>query len=183
MINNSKALCNTGVLFFVDLKFMLDNTTQPWYFLNMTDMAHITAARLRALREKKGWTVKDLAMATNISVRSINRYENGQISPTLSTLTRILEVCGMSSKEFFSMDTAGRTTGGRLRARRRAKGWTIKDLAEATGIDPSLLCRYEQDRCAPKLSTLTRILGVWGISPQTFFDDAPTSAPSCGRNP
>ncbi len=43
-------------------------------------------AKLRTLREKGGLTIKDLAEKTDLSTSLISQVENGNISPSLSTL-------------------------------------------------------------------------------------------------
>jgi uncharacterized Tic20 family protein len=54
-----------------------------------------TGERIKDLRLKKGFTQEDLAAKTEISVRTIQRIENGEVDPrayTLQTIASALEV-------------------------------------------------------------------------------------------
>ena len=42
--------------------------------------------------------------------------------------------------------------------RRKAKGWTQKDLAKATSLTQSVIARLESKRATPQLDTLVRIV-------------------------
>lgn len=44
---------------------------------------------LRSLRELKPWTIEDLAVASDVSVRTIIRIENGHGEPQLGTLAKL----------------------------------------------------------------------------------------------
>lgn len=60
--------------------------------------------RLRAARERKGYTQHELANLCNIGIKQINRYENGVTEPNATTLTLIAHyldvsidyLCGLS---------------------------------------------------------------------------------------
>lgn len=57
----------------------------------------ITGKRLRELRIDKGMKLKDVAEALNVTVRSINRYEDGIREPSLGILTGFCKLYNVSA--------------------------------------------------------------------------------------
>ena len=47
---------------------------------------------------------------------------------------------------------------------RSLRGWTQTELAEAVGLDPSTICRYEQGDSKPRRKNLERIAAAVGVS-------------------
>lgn len=91
---------------------------------------------LRRLRTRRGLSVRDLAAGTGFSASFISQVENGQASPSISSMERIAHAVGVTLGEFFLAATTGR--GGHvLRSADRQvlkSGWssaTIASLADA----------------------------------------------------
>jgi transcriptional regulator with XRE-family HTH domain len=59
---------------------------------------------------------------------------------------------------------ANRAMGAQIRAAREAHGLTLKALAEAVGVTPSLLSQVENDKAQPSLNTLRRVAVRLGLS-------------------
>lgn len=57
----------------------------------------ITGKRLRELRIDKGMKLKDVAEALNVTVRSVNRYEDGTREPSLDILTGFCKLYNVSA--------------------------------------------------------------------------------------
>ncbi|KAA9160538.1 cupin domain-containing protein [Amycolatopsis acidicola] len=64
-------------------------------------------ARLRRLRREHKLSAKDVADAAHVSPAYLSRLEHGKISPTVATLTRIVQAMGESVGRLFGDDTAG----------------------------------------------------------------------------
>lgn len=64
----------------------------------------MTATWLREGRLSKGLTQKELSERSNVSIRSIQRIENGDIVPRSHTLKTLAEILGLSFEAF--MDSA-----------------------------------------------------------------------------
>lgn len=58
------------------------------------------ASLVREGRMEKGYTQKELSELSNISVRSIQRIENGEIIPRTYTLKRLAGILGRSYEDF-----------------------------------------------------------------------------------
>ena len=56
---------------------------------------------VRAYRKKLGITVTDLASATGVSVGMLSKIENGNISPSLTTLQTLSKALGVPITAFF----------------------------------------------------------------------------------
>lgn len=67
----------------------------------------LVGARLRALRRGKGLAAKDVAARAGVSPGYLSRLENGHISPTVSTLTRVVQAMGESIVNVFGEAEAG----------------------------------------------------------------------------
>jgi transcriptional regulator with XRE-family HTH domain len=91
---------------------------------------------VRRLRTRQGLSLRELATRTDFSASFISQVENGQASPSISSMERIAHALGVTIGEFFVAAAPGR--GGHvLRSSERrmlASGWsnaTIESLDEA----------------------------------------------------
>lgn len=62
--------------------------------------AGVLPARLRALRERAGLTVADLARATGLSRAALYNLENGDSRPTWDAVQRLADALGVSTDDF-----------------------------------------------------------------------------------
>jgi transcriptional regulator with XRE-family HTH domain len=62
---------------------------------------------LRHWREKRGYSVRELAERAGVSFVTIVRIENGHISPTVAMLKKLARALGIGLRDFFP---AGRGT-------------------------------------------------------------------------
>jgi transcriptional regulator with XRE-family HTH domain len=67
----------------------------------------VIGAHLRELRTRRGLSVRELATATGFSPSFISQVENGQASPSISSMERIAEAVGVTMGEFFAAAAAG----------------------------------------------------------------------------
>ncbi|MCF8113249.1 MAG: helix-turn-helix domain-containing protein, partial [Desulfotignum sp.] len=58
-------------------------------------------ALLRAIRNTRQFTIKDVAAKAGISSSLLSQIERNRISPSLDTLLQLLEVYGVSPDKFF----------------------------------------------------------------------------------
>lgn len=78
---------------------------------------------------------------------------------------------GVTEPEYASM-------GGRLRVARKARGLSLRGLAEVLGVSPSLISQVETGRAKPSVNTLYALATELGISLDVllFMDTQPPSA-------
>jgi len=79
---------------------------------------------LRRLRQRRGWTQKELARASGLSADVVSRYERGVRRPGLGTLWNLLEAMESDLGELHqALESAGgRAAGGRAAGGRAAGG-------------------------------------------------------------
>jgi transcriptional regulator with XRE-family HTH domain len=68
------------------------------------------------------------------------------------------------------------TFGARIRAARRARGWTQDDLAKAVGVTRSAVAQWETDRAGQIRDNLARIAMVLGVPVAALLGSAPADA-------
>lgn len=63
-----------------------------------------TGKRLKAVREAHGFSQRELAKRAGITNSNISMIEQGQVSPSIQSLSRILAAFPMTLAEFFAID-------------------------------------------------------------------------------
>jgi XRE family transcriptional regulator, regulator of sulfur utilization len=87
-------------------------------------------ARVRALRESMGLSLRDLAERSGVSAPMLSQVERGETSPTLAVATRIAAGLELSLSQLLRLDEAGhvaivRRDEGRTR---RRSGHAVREL-------------------------------------------------------
>ena len=80
-------------------------------------------ARVRALREAMGLSLRDLAERTSVSAPMLSQVERGETSPTLAVAERIAAGLELTLSQLLRLDEGGHlviTRRGRGRKHRRA---------------------------------------------------------------
>ena len=65
--------------------------------------------RLRARREARGWTQKDLARAVGMDHRQISRYESGHTQPLMATMMRLVRALDCTLDDLTKTPPRGRS--------------------------------------------------------------------------
>ncbi|GIE99811.1 helix-turn-helix domain-containing protein [Paractinoplanes rishiriensis] len=65
--------------------------------------------------------------------------------------------------------------GGRLRSARQARGLTLQQVADATGLNKGFISRLERDEVSLSVASLVSICDVLGIRVGKLFEAPPTS--------
>ena len=68
---------------------------------------------LRHWRERRGYSVRELARRAEVGYVSIVRIEQGQMSPTVAMLEKLAGALGISVREFFPVERPRRTRRAR----------------------------------------------------------------------
>jgi transcriptional regulator with XRE-family HTH domain len=88
------------------------------------------AARIRAERERRGWTLDRVAEASGVSRAMINRIERGQSSPTAVILGKLSAAFELSVASLLTADEPAHddtTQSGRVRRQAEAAEWRDPD--------------------------------------------------------
>lgn len=68
---------------------------------NLRDQETLTTfgTKLKELRNKKGYSIQQLAFESDIETSQVHRVEKGKINPTLTTLTALAKGLGITLAE------------------------------------------------------------------------------------
>lgn len=101
-------------------------------------------ARLKLVRELNGLSQRELARRSGLTNSNVSLIEQGQVSPSVTSLTRLLEAVPISLSQFFALDpkSAGDGVvirrGGMARTEYPDTGLVVESLA-LSGARPGLL--------------------------------------------
>jgi transcriptional regulator with XRE-family HTH domain len=62
------------------------------------------------------------------------------------------------------MDDLGSRLAERLRGEREARGWSLNDLAERSGVSRAMISRIERGEASPTAVLLGRLSGAFGLT-------------------
>ncbi len=82
--------------------------------IKLDDLTNIIAARVRAERETRNWSLADLASQSGVSKAMISKIERGESSPTTAVLGRLCGAFGLTLSTFLTR--AEGSTGRLVRA-------------------------------------------------------------------
>lgn len=82
------------------------NFTGPDNFAMKQNQKQLIATFVKEGRLAKGYTQKELSELSNISIRSIQRIENGEIIPRSYTLKTLSEILGLSFEDIQKAEPA-----------------------------------------------------------------------------
>jgi transcriptional regulator with XRE-family HTH domain len=69
------------------------------FFASMRTVQSRVGARIRRLRERKGWLQRGLANIADLPLRTIGRIERGEVDVRISTLAKIARALRVSLRE------------------------------------------------------------------------------------
>jgi transcriptional regulator with XRE-family HTH domain len=69
----------------------------------------------------------------------------------------------------------------RLRAERQARGWSLSDLAQHSGVSRAMISKIERAEASPTAALLGRLSGAFGLTLSTLLARAEGDASGMGR--
>jgi transcriptional regulator with XRE-family HTH domain len=69
--------------------------------------------RLRHWRERRGYSVRELARRAGVGFVTVSRIENGHMSPTVAMLEKLAKALGISVRQFFAVEQPTKRRRGR----------------------------------------------------------------------
>src|SRR5579875_2710449 len=124
---------------------------------------------------QEGWT---LACPRGRLVKAGNRAMAGPHAAGPGPAASDDRHCGNADGGFVPVAAILRL-GERIRAERARQGLSLRGLARAVGLSPSLISQIETGRCQPSVSTLYAITTALGVSVEEVFGDG--DAVACPR--
>jgi transcriptional regulator with XRE-family HTH domain len=108
-------------------------------------IADYLAARLRAEREARGWSIGDLAARSGVSRAMISKVERNEASPTAVLLGRLSGAFGLTLSTLLARSEADATGDGRVARAARQARWTdpetgyVRRAVSPQGATPELV--------------------------------------------
>jgi transcriptional regulator with XRE-family HTH domain len=76
--------------------------------MNSTEKTGIQTDRLKAWREKRGWSQRELARLCGLGIAQVSKYENGHTDPSASVLKTISSQLGVSADYLLGLSDSPR---------------------------------------------------------------------------
>ena len=120
---------------------------------------------MKNIIREKGLTIKNVSEKSGVSVNtlySITKRDSVRVDCVI--LSRIAEALGVRVQDLIGDETeVCMTYGQRMKAIRKEKGLTQKQVANGCGMADSAIRKYESGLITPKLETLQRIAEALGV--------------------
>ena len=65
--------------------------------------------QIKKFRTKQGMTQQNLADKLFVTAQAVSRWENGEVEPSLSTITNMAKIFGVSTDEMLGIDPVEKT--------------------------------------------------------------------------
>lgn len=108
-----------------------------------------TASLIAEARQRSGFTQAELANRAGTSQAAVARYESRKVSPSASTLIRLLRAAGLELEVRIKKSAASDLSGSRAKKLRRLRGEIISQLLECGASNPRIfgsVARSDDDK-------------------------------------
>lgn len=119
--------------------------------------------QIRAMRQIRGLTQKELGQKLGLSFQSVAQWENGLRCPKIETLKRIADALEMPVGAFLPSMGIGESAGRRIKMARERQNMTQKELAEKMGTTSQNISQYERNIINPKPETIKKFADALGV--------------------
>lgn len=137
---------------------------------------------LKKLRTNKGMTQKELAEALSVSYQAVSRWENNEVEPDISTLSKLSQIFGVSvdeiingeidkPKEESNSEAVGAlaATVAAVAAKEEAKG--IDEVVEEKKADESKAVPSTSSTTSPTPSTERKVVAKCSACGKSIYSD------------
>lgn len=140
---------------------ILTMTTEEKHLKNV---ASITLGdKLRALREDRGLTLRELGEQSGLSLTYLSEIERGTVYPSLDTLKQLASFFNVPVSIFVNNQSSGNLPV-KLQYMRKLKNISQKQLALMAGVSPGLVAQLELGKVNASLKTVTKLAEALGVS-------------------
>lgn len=133
----------------------------------------ISGQVLKELRESLNLTVEEVADKAGLPRSYLKEVEEGRRELSARNLLKLSEVLPLEDKMASStakgMVAAG--LGDKVRALRRERGMTLKEMAASTGLSYTYLSEIERGNAVPSLSALRKLADAFGVPVSLFVNN------------
>lgn len=119
--------------------------------------------KLRALREDRGLTLKELGEQSGLSLTYLSEIERGTVYPSVDTLKQLADFFKVPVSVLVNSHASG-SLPVKLQYIRKLKNISQKQLALMAGISPGLVAQLELGKVNASLKTVTKLAEALGVS-------------------
>jgi transcriptional regulator with XRE-family HTH domain len=119
--------------------------------------------KVRALREERGLTLKEVSEVTKLSLTYLSEIERNSVHPSLDT---VKQLAGFFGVPFGVLLTNHKSSGlpVKLLYTRKIKDLSQKELALKAGVSPGLIAQLELGKANASLKTVNKLADALGVS-------------------
>lgn len=120
--------------------------------------------KIRALREKQGYTQSQLSAIAGISTTYLSEIELGTKIPPFPTLKSITDVLQSPISLFVGNKRKQSIIGEKLKRIRLMTGMTQKELSEKSGVSVAMIAQLENGKIQASLNSIENLSKALGVS-------------------
>jgi len=130
----------------------------------------VKGEQIRALREKRGYTLQELAKRATLSLSYLSEIERDSKRPSPKTIDKLANALDVPKTEFIKgqIDETSLSIGDKIRLQRAERNLSLQDLSYRVDISVSYLSEIERGVVIPALHTLKRIADDLAV-PMSFL--------------
>lgn len=119
--------------------------------------------KLRALREERELTLKEMGEKTGLSLTYLSEIERGAVCPSVDTLRQLANFFDIPVSMLVKNDGPG-SLPSKLQYVRKLKNISQKQLANMAGISPGLVAQLELGKVNASLKTVNKLAEALNVS-------------------
>lgn len=119
--------------------------------------------KLRALREERELTLKEMGEQTSLSLTYLSEIERGAVCPSVDTLRQLANFFNIPVSMLVKTDGTG-SLPSKLQYVRKLKNISQKQLANMAGISPGLVAQLELGKVNASLKTVNKLAEALNVS-------------------
>lgn len=119
--------------------------------------------KLRALREERGLTLKEIGQSTDFSFTYLSEIERGSVCPSLDTIKQLAKFFDIPVSMLVNSQKTS-SLPAKLQYMRKLKNLSQKELASKAGLSPGLIAQLELDKVNASLKTIGKLAEALDVS-------------------
>ena len=119
--------------------------------------------KLRALREERGLTLKEIGDSTGLSFTYLSEIERGTVCPSVETIKHLAN-CFKIPVSMLVNSQKSTSLPTKLQYIRKLKNLSQKDLATKAGVSPGLVAQLELNKVNASLKTVSKLADALNVS-------------------
>lgn len=120
--------------------------------------------KLRALRQEKDLSLEQLGTLTGLSATYLSELETKKTLPSIRLVKELAAFYNVPTSLFFTNIHSRHLVGEKLKRIREYKKMTQRELADKSGLSPSLISQLENGKVHASLETIARLRKTLGVS-------------------